>query len=224
MPTTKLKVTVTMDPPTTYKLRLNVVTTERTLAAPYTPNVSEAGGSNGTPPGSDLTWVAYHEAGHAVAAVRFGHDLRGVTIVPDEDSLGQVFGEGDFWDEKECKEYAVQLLVGYAADVLWFPARARRGACRASASDDFAKVQRHAAFLGVTIDTVIRWARDFARENRKAIRVVAEDILSSRTLDPFEVECLIEIADGKATVADLVDYRAHAAAFAAESARRRGLK
>ena len=40
------------------------------------------------------TLTAYHEAGHAVVSAVLGFDVKKVTIVPDEDSLGHMLPRG----------------------------------------------------------------------------------------------------------------------------------
>jgi hypothetical protein len=43
--------------------------------------------------GMNLQATAYHEAGHAVAKYVLRFDIKGVTIVPDKDSVGSVSGK-----------------------------------------------------------------------------------------------------------------------------------
>lgn len=47
----------------------------------------------------ELRLTAHHEAGHAVAAVLRGHELRSITIEPTDAHLGQMFYRGRPFDQ-----------------------------------------------------------------------------------------------------------------------------
>ena len=71
-----------------------------------------------TPPPDEAT--AYHEAGHAVAALALGRPVHKVSALPDRDRLGWcefrkgVFRPSDDWLERE----ALIALAGLAAEAL----------------------------------------------------------------------------------------------------------
>jgi len=59
--------------------------------------------------GRELLRVAYHEAGHAVAAIVENRSFRSVTIVPTEDALGSC--SASRWPRNSNPEYSTDLLT-----------------------------------------------------------------------------------------------------------------
>src|SRR5438105_15316205 len=62
--------------------------------------------------------VAYHEAGHAVAALALGRPVHQVSILPDRERLGQCeFGKGVFRPSEDWLEREILIsLAGVAAE------------------------------------------------------------------------------------------------------------
>lgn len=162
----------------------------------------------------DAQAIAHHEAGHAVADVRFGFTSNIVTIIPNQSqhSLGDAGSvDGDYLrpngtiDAERAGEIVIACLAGYAAEVQYAPSsksQAVRGA-----SDDFAKatdVLNILRQLGPIKDIKVwqQQARDFVKQNWKAIETVCSALLECKTLDGQSVEHIIEIADGKEGAAE----------------------
>ena len=158
-------------------------------------------------------YTAIHEAGHAVAHKRLHggrFDLKETTIQRDEDSLGhcsyeeilQELGMGET-DEKGKYHFShevTKLLSGYAANVVAGvnPKRARRGC-----DSDFEKAEEIIAGWKLPpLPEQIKAALDLmARpENRRAVDLLASELLKNVTVPPSDVECLLEVADGKETL------------------------
>ena len=76
--------------------------------------------------GADIEAVAYHEAGHAVAAYALCVAFRRVTIIQDEEAQGHVFFGSwltqrdvdvslDRWKERQIEKHSLVSLAGQAA-------------------------------------------------------------------------------------------------------------
>jgi ATP-dependent Zn protease len=93
-----------------------------------------------TPPFDEVT--AYHEAGHAVVALALGRPVHKVSVLPNQDLLGQchfrkgVFRPSDDWVEQEL----LIALAGMAAE-----ARHTGGYCRDGAARDLRYARKLAA-------------------------------------------------------------------------------
>jgi hypothetical protein len=81
-----------------------------------------------------LKAVAYHEAGHAVAALEFGHRFASVSITPTRESLGCVqFKPPPSWfmpngeiDDDHCMFIDQEVLISLAGDAAWLRFKGRR--------------------------------------------------------------------------------------------------
>jgi hypothetical protein len=162
---------------------------------------------------SDLKITAIHEAGHAVAHKRLHggrFDLKETTIQRDDDSLGHCsheeilqelgLGETDAKGKYHFSHEVTKLLSGYAANVVAGvnPKRARRGC-----DSDFEKAEKIIAGWHLPpLPEQIKTALDLmARpENRRAVDLVASELLKNVAVPPSDVECLVEVADGKVTL------------------------
>lgn len=170
-----------------------------------------------------LRAIAYHEAGHAVADLRFGFKPAGVSVIPRAGTLGAAQClDDDHYDlarENGARvlipnpdrgaKVVVALLAGYAAEVHHRPgsrAEARFGAC-----DDFERARDILRSLGrkPALASSLRKARAFVAANWKAIDCVARDLAETKELDDTEVETIVAVADGSDpdAVRDLAQYR-----------------
>jgi len=155
--------------------------------------------------------LAFHEAAHAVADVRFGFNCAGVTIIPnkEKDTLGCALALDDdhFSPDGEInidvgRKRIIALLAGYAAEVL-LPSLSnmpeRKRLARLGASSDFEKAREVLRTLGLkpNVTSWLKRARNFARSEWCAIEAVARELLDAKKLDETEIETLIAIADGE---------------------------
>ncbi len=157
--------------------------------------------------------TAYHEAGHAVADVRFAFHCAHVTIVPRKKvgTLGlETSIDGDYYDyeresnrevatinPEQAKYQLIVLLAGYAAEIEKDPAS--KSQAKIGAESDIAKARDIHRRLGGkgTFAPWFRKARAFVRSNWRAINMVARDLIETKTLDGTEVETIVSIADGE---------------------------
>jgi len=138
---------------------------------------------------------AYHEAGHAIADVRFECICDRVTIVQcqEDGTLGRersVYG-GD------AEHRLIACLAGYAAEIEHDPRSEPQA--KLGATDDFDKARGCLRELGVKC-LLAPWhkkTRQFVRDNWRAIDMVARDLVEVKTLDGYEVELIVNIADGE---------------------------
>ena len=148
----------------------------------------------------DRYHTAIHEAGHAVALARFGRDQGGVSIRPDNGTLGRAAGEGlnNIWSEEDARHIAVVDAAGYAALIVH---GLDEDAAMAGAWEDFENVE---AIIRDWLpeSTVEQWkaqAVELMRDptNVRAVGRVAEELISRGVIDAQHLPVLIELADGE---------------------------
>lgn len=160
--------------------------------------------------------AAIHKAGHAVAFARLFADswrLRErLTIEPDRkpqnrrvaeeltqlgsgDSLGEMFRDIESDAIYACAGFAAVLVAGYSAPVA-------EGGC----GSDF-EAATHVSDL--PLDEIKSQAIELLKrpENVAAVARLSRELLDRRTLDPTEVDMIIDVSDGLATEDDLARYR-----------------
>jgi hypothetical protein len=159
--------------------------------------------------------TAYHEAGHAVADMRFGFGCGRVTIIanPEENSAGTElsmdYGDADDHDEATTKNHVIVLLAGHEALVEHDATATEDAALGASADFEEAKGLLRRIGLEEDLRPWLVQARNFVRKEWQAIEVLARELLEVNTLDDAEVECILAFVDGDAeAVAQLAAYRA----------------
>lgn len=155
--------------------------------------------------------TAIHEAGHAVAHIRYGIDHNGATIVsdPDRGLLGAAaaLGADSVWDKAAAESQVIAFCAGYAALVA---AGCPPDAAVEGADDDFAQATELLEFWGLEgalQDWQARTVEVMQRpENVAAVSLLARHLLERKTLDGDHCEVLVEVADGVSTEADLARY------------------
>lgn len=151
--------------------------------------------------------LAIHEAGHFVAARRFGMIPNAVTIVPDDElgSDGHCCGSefGDL-NAEAAKDQVIELLAGYAAVLADGRYDAERGT-----ADDYRQAERLLSMF--ELGTLGEWkakAAELMREpgNVKAVAAVAAELCTRWTLQGEFAAVLVEVADGDTTEEEFASY------------------
>lgn len=167
----------------------------------------------------ELSWVAHHEAAHAVARLRrLPSTCYGASIVPSGSILGVALGEDPFssgqfdeltgelvLDVDKVGANIVVLLAGYFGAVrAGCPAaRARR-----SAEDDDEKVVNLLEKVSETRTVFQQEATQLVEREWDAIAAVARELLAHRRLDADEIEVIADPnLSGEARAQMLAAYR-----------------
>lgn len=166
-----------------------------------------------------LASIAHHEAGHFVVGKVVGREPFDLSIVPDGETLGQVDGVEDIYDDeasgvvvldaKRARALITELYAGAAAQ-LRFGEKA--ALVRATASSDDAQAARILESLSLPSRRVAEETRLRARaarlvgEHWRAIVSVANELLKYRRLDFVHAELVMEIAEGRTSPATLEEY------------------
>lgn len=154
------------------------------------------------------TTTAYHEAGHAVAHVRFGILAGNVTIVATPSTLGSATAEGvdSVYTQDGAKEQILAFCSGYASLIaVGYSDEEARDGC----NDDFEQAAYLISFWGLgTLEDWLPQAVAFMRreENIKAVGLVAEHLMRHETLNSEYIENLVMFADGQCTAAEWDKY------------------
>jgi hypothetical protein len=141
------------------------------------------------------TITAYHEAGHAVAAVRTGLVFDVVSAIPDEER--ELDGALDWLDlqsevelEMPRKSFALVLLAGACAEAKLRGLRFDRVFAGIGAMDDRESV----ASLGLSDEEFVAVSRDtveFVEHDWSAIERVARELDAGAELNYDDVEALV---------------------------------
>jgi hypothetical protein len=164
-------------------------------------------------------FIAYHEAGHAVAQHRLGFTSLGCTITPANDYAGLASHMDDdfaFATRADDGVYEIPpektrdlLIVNFAGYCAQIQAGDTEEMARIGASEDFETAEERRLAIGLSEDDCIKLAGDFVREasNWLAIEAIAEELLLRETLGGDEVDILFDVLAGECTRADLDNFR-----------------
>jgi len=166
----------------------------------------------------ELSWVAHHEAAHAVVGLRLRPGSgSGATIVPSGDTLGRASTEDVLFsgrrdqrtgmlvpDARAVEAVIVELLAGRLG--------AARAGCPAALAESMAcgdeeKVADLLQFTPRTRTALRRKALRFVEREWKAIAAVAQELLEHGILDDVEIELLADLTRPQKARAELVRYR-----------------
>ncbi|MEZ4330440.1 MAG: hypothetical protein R3F35_01705 [Myxococcota bacterium] len=166
-------------------------------------------------PNDDRHITAIHEAGHAVSEYHHRDSAPRLSIVPNAargTAGGALSEEPNPHDKEAVVAHVVDLFAGFAAHVHFAPDDAERA--RDGAESDDATAARWLELLhddererAVAEEALRQRAGQLIATRWAAVLRVATDLVRFETLDPTEVELLIEIEDGSATAIDLERVR-----------------
>jgi len=143
----------------------------------------------------DRRYTAYHEAGHAVIALRLGYEIRKVTIVPRRGSLGRA----EIRNRTSPDDIRISL-AGALAEALVNPTpsdiqdgsrtdwRNARRSTREFAALGFIGPREK----GILIEELLQETRALVRRDKKAIARVAEALLKRWTLTGDDIKRIVE--------------------------------
>lgn len=147
---------------------------------------------------ASLASVAYHEAGHAVAAWRIGAAIESVTADPGEGCVVIRGPRGLYWREY-VRRRLLMLYAGPEAQRLHDPSTnlAVAGAGDYADAEDMVVIAHGAGspLSPLVLRVAERRARDFVRRERAAIEAVAAALVGRRHLDGPAIAVLMRAAD-----------------------------
>lgn len=158
--------------------------------------------------------TAIHEAGHAVAHVRFGILAGDVTIAAKKTDTHLVMGSAQaegaesVWSADEAKPQVLAFCSGYASLIA---AGYSDEAARKGCSDDFEQAAYLIDYWGLgAFDDWLPQAVALMRqeENIKAVSLVAEHLTRYESLDGDYINILVTVADGECTSTEWERYLA----------------
>jgi ATP-dependent Zn protease len=145
----------------------------------------------------DRKLIAYHEAGHAVAAAKLGVDFERISLVARKGSLGEslllVMPQ-----RTEIERAIVVALAGFPAQEL-VARNIEAGGIRGAERDHEIAV-RLAQLVGIAADDLrglVASARALIHDNHASVRAVAEALLERETLTLPEVHELVRLVEEK---------------------------
>ena len=157
-----------------------------------------------------IKFTAIHEAGHAVAHIRFNIEQYEATIVPSEGNRGSVTAEGEnhVWSPEDAQNMVLAFCAGYAALVAagWSRKTATRGA-----RNDFDRAEGliEQWELDGALEDWLQKAVALMREpnNRRAVDLIAKELLERKTVPWLDLEDLVRVADGELSEEEFADLK-----------------
>ena len=142
--------------------------------------------------------TAYHEAGHAVACYIFNHEIKKVSIIPEEGCKGKLDSnklpkdliERILWreplspeEETLLREKTIISLAGPASECLFTGEYNWRGSM-----SDRSKANAFAAPLDLTGKDFDEQAKELIDSNWRKVEAIAQTLLECQTLTSQEVQ------------------------------------
>lgn len=129
------------------------------------------------------TRLSYHESGHAVVAYALNIPLARVEVdVPGGCGLTERGNGGPMWTVESAASW---LYGGQLAE------QRRFGACVGAVDDDAVLRDLADVARGGALDQAHAQARDILAANWPAVQALATELMRRRTLDSFDVECVL---------------------------------
>jgi ATP-dependent Zn protease len=142
-----------------------------------------------------LQYIAYHEAGHAVIALRLGYEVGKVTIVRRQGVLGKAEIRNRTSPDDIKINLAGQLaeaLVNSNDEQIQLGAHSDWRNTRRSVREFVALGFINGRERGILIDELLQETKALVRRDREAISRVAEALLTRRTLTGSEIKRIME--------------------------------
>jgi ATP-dependent Zn protease len=134
--------------------------------------------------------TAYHEAGHALAAYRFGHYGGRITIVPNGDRVGRSLSEAEWGDGSTDIEQIIVLFAGLASE-----SKYNADANKLGSSDDDEKAADLLERTNETESSLRKKAKELIDKNWQIIEAIAEKLFIHKTLEDDEWQIIIDAFD-----------------------------
>jgi len=137
--------------------------------------------------------VAYHEAGHALAAWKLGIPFTEVSLLPVEPhgdiAKGLALIEQQRGTTAMHTAAAVFLLAGQSSQLRWNPDTGHAGC-----GEDRFEATRHAAALMVQLQRFENLADELVRVDWERVKMLAAALLDKRTLSGVDAAAVLETA------------------------------
>lgn len=134
--------------------------------------------------------TAYHEAGHAIAAYRFGHYGGTIGIIPQDGRLGFSLSENEWADGSKDIEQIIVLFAGFASEQKYNPDANKLGS-----SDDDEKAYDLLSHTNETESNLRLKAREIIDANWEIIEAIAEKLFEYQILDWDEWSIIVDAFD-----------------------------
>lgn len=135
--------------------------------------------------------TAMHEAGHAVAAVRYGLLLSEVTIKRIEHEHGATLGHATTEESTDPDEEVVGLYCGLAAERLADPSASEEG----GAWDDYEKADALLPSCSHTKAELEASAAEFVQRERAAVDALADALIERETISGDLAQIVVDAVD-----------------------------
>jgi len=134
--------------------------------------------------------TAYHEAGHALAAYRFGHYGEEISIVPEEGTAGSSLSEAEWADGSKDIEQIIVYFAGFASE-----SKYNKDANKIRSSGDDEKAAELLSRTNETESSLRIKAKEIIDKNWKIIEAIAEKLFIHKRLKDDEWSIIVDAFD-----------------------------